>query len=166
MSRMPHALVGDRRGIAAVEFALVAPMLALLLGNVADFGLLIIGKSQLANGMAQATQYALLRGPSVSGASVQAMVRNGSSRAGLGGTVTATVTGPACYCVTGQPPALSAPPAALSGTYTCTGVCAVTGATPSPYVIITGSYTYQPIMPNYSGLISKVVSENVTAKLQ
>ncbi len=157
---------GDRRGVAAVEFAIVAPVLLLMLGGVTDFGLLMSGKSQLANGVAQGVQYALLVGPSVSSATVKSIVQTGSSRSGVQPAVSVTVTGPACYCVSGQPAALSTSSTALSPTYTCTGSCPGTTTSPQAFLVIQASYTYQPLMPLYSQLASPTVAETVTVKLQ
>jgi Flp pilus assembly protein TadG len=160
------SFIRDRRGVAAVEFAIVAPVLLLLLGGVTDFGLLMSGKSQLANGIAQGVQYALLAGPKVSAATVKSIVRDGSSRSGVKPAVSVTVTGPACYCVSGQPAALSTSSTALSATYTCTGSCPVTTTSPQAFLVIKASYTYQPLMPLYSHLASPMVAETVTVKLQ
>ncbi len=153
-----------QRGAAAVEFALVAPVLLLLLGGVTDFGGVMAAKSQLANGLAQGVQYALLVGPSVSGSTVQGIVRTGAANAGLGPTVLVTVTGPACFCPSGSPVVLSNTSTALSATYTCTGTCPVTS--PQAFMTVTASFTYSPLMPFYSGLASPTVSETVTVKLQ
>jgi Flp pilus assembly protein TadG len=156
----------DRRGVAAIEFALVAPVLLFFLGGITDFGLLTVGQSQLANGVAQAAQYALLQGPSVSAANVQTMVQSGSSRAGLSATVTAVISGPACYCVTGEPAALVTPSTALTGTFTCTGTCPTSEAAPGAFLTITASFIYQPLMPFYSKLASTTVPESATVRLQ
>jgi Flp pilus assembly protein TadG len=159
----------DRRGIAAVEFALIVPVLLLMLGGVADFGLLMVGKGQLANGLAQGAQYALLQGPSVSGTTVQTVVRSAAARSGVTGTVTVNVTGPACYCVTGKPAALTLPSTALSASHTCTGTsltCPSPAAAPGAFLIIKASYAYQPLMPLYSKITTTTVSETVTARLK
>ncbi len=157
---------GDQRGVAALEFALVAPVLLLLLGGVTDFGLIMSGKSQLANGVAQGVQYALLQGPGVSAANVKAMVQTGSSRSGLKASVTATITGPACYCVAGQPAALVTSSPALSASYACTGTCPSPAMAPGVFVTIAASYVYQPLMPFYSKLANTTVHETATARLQ
>jgi Flp pilus assembly protein TadG len=156
----------DRRGIAAVEFALVAPVLLMIFGGIADFGLLMVGKSQLSNGVDQGVQYALAVGPSVSGSAVKSLVQADAPLAGLVPAVTAIVTGPACYCTSGTPVALVTPSTALSASNTCTGTCANTGVAPGAYIIITATYFYQPIMPFYSDLSTTAVSETVTARLQ
>jgi Flp pilus assembly protein TadG len=171
MSGHGASWVGDRRGIAAVEFALVAPALLLMLGGVADFGLMLLGKGQLANGVAQGVQYALMQGPSVVGAgsattTVQSVVKSAAARSGVTGTVTVNVTGPACYCVSGQPAALQTPSWALSGTSTCTGTCTAPATGPGAFLTITASYAYQPLMPLYSELANTTVSETVTVRLQ
>ena len=163
MTRLSSPWVEDRRGLAAVEFALVAPVLLLILGGMIDFGLLMSGKSQLANGIAQGVQYALLQGPRVSASAVQAVVvRDGTSPSG----VTATVTGPACYCLSGSPVVLATSSTALSPSYSCTGTCPAPAALPSAFLIITASYVYQPIMPLYSKISNTTVSNTVTVRLQ
>jgi Flp pilus assembly protein TadG len=157
---------GHRRGVAAVEFAIIAPVLLMLLGGITDFGLVMFGKSQLANGLAQGVQYALLQGASVTAANITTAVQNGASRAGLAPTVTVTVTGPACYCVTGTPAALVTPSTALSGSSTCTGTCPTPEMAPGAFVTVAASFVYVPLMPFYSKLATTTVSETVTVRLQ
>jgi Flp pilus assembly protein TadG len=166
MNRPDAPWLTDQRGVAAIEFALIAPVLLFFLGGIVDFGLLTVGRSQLANGVAQATQYALLQGPSVTFANVQAMVLSGSARAGLTAVVTPGGSGPACYCVTGEPAALVTPSTALTGTFTCTGTCPTPQAAPGAVLTITGSFVYQPLMPFYSRLANTTVSESATVRLQ
>ena len=165
MNRRRTAWIGDRRGIAAIEFAIIAPILLLLLGGMIDFGLLMSGKSQLANGIAQGVQYALQQGASVSAATVLALVKNGVARSGVPTVVTASVTGPACYCLSGSPATLVSPSIALSATFTCTGTCPAS-AVPGAYLIITASYVYQPLLPLYSMLASTTVSDTMTVRLK
>jgi len=166
MTRPDPSWFTDRRGVAAIEFALIAPVLLLFLGGIVDFGLLTVGQSQLANGVAQAAQYALLQGPSVTAANVQAMVKSGSLRAGLNATVTPVISGPACYCVKGEPAALVTPSTPLTGTFTCTGTCPTPEAAPGAFLTITASFIYQPLMPFYSKLASTTVPESATVRLQ
>ncbi len=156
----------DRRGVAAVEFALVSPFLLILLGGAADFGLLVAGKSKLANGVAQGIQYALSTGPAVTVANLRAAVQGGVARSGVTETVTVSVTAPACYCVSGSPAALSSTSTPLSAANTCTGTCPTGATAPGAYVQVAATYIYQPLMPFYSGLASTTVSESVTARLQ
>lgn len=158
-------LGSDRRGVAAVEFALIAPMLLLLLGGVVDFGLIMSGRSKLANAVAQAVQTALLTGPSVTQATLRSVVQTGATNSGL--TPTVTVTGsPACYCVSGSPAALSSTSTALSAQNTCTGTCPTGSTGPAVYVVVAASYVYSPLMPLYSQLSSPVISQTGTVRLQ
>jgi Flp pilus assembly protein TadG len=158
--------VDDRRGVAALEFAIVAPVLLMLLAGITDFGLLRTAKSQMANGVAQGIAYALLQGPSVTAANLTSMVQTGSARAGLSNTVTVVVTGPACYCVTGFPAALATSTPALSASYTCTGTCTSPAVAPAPFVTVQASFVYQALLPFYSKLATPTVSETISVRLQ
>jgi len=75
MNTTGRTWIKDRRGVAAIEFAIVAPVLLMMLAGTADFGLIRTGKSQMANGVAQGIEYALLQGPSVTAANVISMVQ-------------------------------------------------------------------------------------------
>ncbi|MEA2741604.1 MAG: hypothetical protein QOH05_4911 [Acetobacteraceae bacterium] len=166
MNRPGASWCNDKRGVAAVEFAIVAPLMLIFLGGITDFGLLTASRSQLANGIAQGVQYALLQGPGATATIVSAMVRTGSTRAGLGPAVTVVVSGPACYCVTTTPALLVMPATALSATLTCPGTCPAPAAPPGTFVIITASYVYQSLMPYYSQLANPTISQTVTVRLQ
>ena len=165
MSGLGTLLRRDRRGLAALEFALVAPMLLLILGGIADFGLIMVGRSRLANGVAQAAQLALLSGAGVSATSITTNVQNGASRAGLTEAVTVTVTGPACYCVTGTPASLGTK-STLSANYTCTATCPASATGPGTFVTIAAKYTFQPLMPLSALLSSLTIGQTTTVRLQ
>jgi Flp pilus assembly protein TadG len=154
----------DRRGLAALEFGLIAPVLLVILGGIADLGLATVGRSQLANGLAQGVQLALATGPGISAASLRSFVQSGAARAGLTEPVTVTVSGPACYCVSGSPAAIGTG-SPLSVTNTCTGICAAPASGPGTFVVITATYTYQPIMPLYGMVTGTTVSQTATARL-
>jgi Flp pilus assembly protein TadG len=168
MNTTGRTRIEDRRGVAAIEFAIVAPVLLMVLAGTADFGLIRFGKSQMANGVAQGIEYALLQGPSVTAANVISMVQAGATRAGLANSVTVVVTGPACYCVTTAsfPAALVTPSTALSGTYTCTNTCTSPAVAPAPFMTVRASYVYQPLLPFYSQLASPTVAETIMVRLK
>jgi Flp pilus assembly protein TadG len=155
----------DRRGLAAFEFALVAPILLIIVGGITDFGLIMVGRSRLANGVAQGTQLALLTGVGVTASAITTNVQGGANRAGLAETVTVTVTGPACYCPTGFPVTLGSK-SALSADNICTGSCPGSASGPGAFVTIAAEYTYQPLMPLYSLLSSPTVAQTTTVRLQ
>jgi Flp pilus assembly protein TadG len=66
-SRRPRALWarlrGEDRGIAAVELALIAPILALIIIAIVDFGMAFTRQMTLANGVRAGVQYAMVRRP-------------------------------------------------------------------------------------------------------
>lgn len=153
MNRLARLWRHTKRGSAALEFAIACPVMLGFFGGVVDYGLAIWDKSMLANAVAQGAYYAYVTGTTVTGTSVQSLVQQGS---GLS-NVTAHVTGPACYCITGSPLALAAA--------TCNSTCADT-TTAGYYVAITASYTYQSILPLYSKLNNPTLTEQATVRLK
>jgi Flp pilus assembly protein TadG len=142
-----------RHGTAAIEFAIACPVMLLFFGGLVDFGLALWAKSTLANAVAQGAYYAYVTGTSVTSTNVQTLVQNSS---GLS-NVTATITGPACYCITGTPLALAAA--------TCNTTCADT-TTSGYYVKIKANYTYQSILPVYSHLNNPTLVESAIVRLK
>jgi Flp pilus assembly protein TadG len=147
-------LLFDRRAVAAIEFALLCPMLLMCVGGLADFGLALADRSRLANAVAQAAQYGYLNPSTVTVSAIQTLVTAGAS---LPGT-TVNVTGPGYYCVTA-----SAPP--VLATATATSTC-LDGTSSGYYVQISATYIYAPLMPGYSKLGSTNLIESVTARIQ
>ncbi|MFC3068851.1 TadE/TadG family type IV pilus assembly protein [Phenylobacterium soli] len=124
--RQARTLLGDRRGAAAVEFALVAPILLLLMAGLVD-GSRLIAASMQVNSAAQAgADFAL---------------RNGWNQAGTAAAVSAAASG------------LDAPGVALSqGCVANATLTAAAGATcpdgraPGRYVTVTASAPYRSVM--------------------
>jgi Flp pilus assembly pilin Flp len=56
-------LRGEDQGIAAVELALIAPVLALIIVAIVDFGMAFTRQMTLANGVRAGVQYAMVRRP-------------------------------------------------------------------------------------------------------
>lgn len=144
------------RGVAAVEFAVAAPVMLFFLGGIVDFGMIYYGQSRVSAGVAAGAQYAILTGATVTQSNIQTLVQNAAGLSNL--TVTVTGLSPtACYCVSGTPPATVAA--------TCGTNCA-NGAAAGTYAFITATYAYQPIMPAYSRLSSPQVVEAATVQVQ
>jgi Flp pilus assembly protein TadG len=148
-------LATDQRGVAAVEFALTGTLMFAMLGAVVDFGLAIGAKGRLANAVADGIQYAVLNASNgVTTGQIQTIVQNSS----LLPHVTATVTGPACYCVTGSTPSLTAA--------VCGANCA-DGTTAGSYVSISATYPYTAFMPAFSTLAgTTTLTEAATVRIQ
>ena len=146
-------VVRDARGLAGIEFAIVLPVLMLLLGGVADFALAFWSKGVLASSVAQGAQYAFLIGPKVSASSIQNII---GKRLTLPPADVA-VTGPSCLCVSGVP--------ATAVAMRCEQKCS-DGTQPGTYLTISAQFTYVPILPFYSGLASTRLVEAATVRLK
>jgi Flp pilus assembly protein TadG len=142
-----------RRGSAAIEFAIACPVMLIFFGGLVDFGLALWDKSTLANAVAQGAYYAYVTGTNVASTNVQTLVQNSTSLNG----VHATVTGPACYCITGTPLALVAA--------TCNTACSDT-TTSGYFVKIVANYTYPSILPVYSHLNNPTLTESTIVRLK
>lgn len=141
------------RGTAALEFALVCPVLLLTLGGLSDYALLIWTKNRLADSVAQAAQYAFITGISVTPANITSVVQKAASLA------SAVVATPilACYCVA----AVGSP----APQQTCGQPCP-DQSTPGIYISISATYQYQPLMPLLSAMTGPQVSESAFVRLQ
>jgi Flp pilus assembly protein TadG len=162
---------GWRDGTAAVELALISPLLLTLFAGIVDFGRMYHDKIELASAVAAAGQYALVNASSINsgaGATLAAtlggIVANSNGNAWAGATVTvnagatSTVTNgtatpggtPAnmnsCWCPTGGPANWAWGTAATCGT-----VCAG-GTLAGKFVAITGTRSFIAIFGAY-GLI-------------
>lgn len=157
------AFRNHRRAVAAVEFALIVPFLAIVLAVATDYGFKEWSRSCLINAVAQGAYYAFLTGPNVSVAAVQTLVQDATSLTGVAvNKRPSPVVG--CYCPSGTPATIGTTP--LSTTFPCTTPCNDgTGTTAAPYLVITATYTPIAIIPYYSGL-SGSISETATVRLQ
>jgi Flp pilus assembly protein TadG len=126
--RLPRRL-RDRRGVAAVEFALLAPILITLLASVVDLGLAIERSIRLETSAQAGAQYILRFPNDTDGAATAA-----EAAAGSGATATATPLPCQCPAADGTNGAEVA----------CNGTCA-TGMARYVRVSVTRSYT--PIFP-------------------
>ena len=87
-SAAPKRIAGaDRRqrqrGTAALEFALVAPLLLLLIGGVANYGWAMWSAGALSNAVSQGAYYSFLNGTKVSAASIESFVQSASGLSGV-----------------------------------------------------------------------------------
>ena len=150
------------RGTAALELAIVAPVLLGILGGLADFGMAFRLKSELAAGVDAGAVYAFVQEQQVLGTS---LVLSGSSVAsavsaipGLSGATVTVSQMPGSYCVTAS--GTGATLQAVSSGSTCTD-----GSVPGTYVTISASLPFHPLMPFYSTLGAMTVSASVSMRL-
>jgi Flp pilus assembly protein TadG len=138
----------DRKGSAAVEFAMVLPILLTCLAILADFGLASEAKGSLAAATAAGAQYASAIGPDVTPAAIVSVVRGQLA-------ATVTVMGPECGCVS----------AATMIPEQCQATCP-NGTRPGTYVTIAARRRYTPILPLYSRLAPLDMTDMARVRLK
>lgn len=153
MSALALSLRLGRRGVAAVEFALVVPLVLMLFGGATDIGLAVWTRGILSNAVSAGAYYAFLTGPSVAPSAITTLVENASPLSG----VSASATEPDTYCASGSPATLTATPQSD----TCSD-----GTKPGTYTMISASYAMIPMLPAFTGLGPTQLQESVTVRLQ
>jgi Flp pilus assembly protein TadG len=152
-----------RNGTAAVEFALILPILLAIVGGLIDFGFAFSAQCELAAAVTAGSQYAFSEGQLTQTAQaqdVQSKVKNALALAGA----TVTVAGPTLYCVSRN--TASTPPTTTFSTQTMTaGENCPSGNLPGTYMTITATYTYVPIMPIYSQFAGATLQETAYVRL-
>lgn len=166
----------DERGTSAVEFALVAPVFALLVAGTIDLGGALYTKFRLAGAVSAAANYALVNQANVSstGGSTLAsslasilsssstgkqtagaiIVNNGPTAALSSGSVTTAGTAAnadSCYC-----PSLVAGAVVWGSAVSCSGTCP-NGAAAGKYVSIVATQNYTPVFSNYGVVLNGAV---------
>lgn len=152
-------------GVAATEFAIVAPALLTVLAGLADFGLAFGKSAQIEQAVAAGATYAFAAqqeigvGGIISASAVQAVVQ---ASLNLSPAPTVTITGPQPGC-TSTNNAASPPVTTLtSGAY---GQPCPNGNPVGTYIVISVQYTYQPLMPSYSMMATTTLSATSTVRL-
>ena len=143
---------GDgRSGIAAIEFAIVSPMLVLLFICTADLSLGIYRKMQVQNAAQSGAAYAMLYG--FAQTSISSAVAN--------------ATGYSSVAATPQPSEFCGCPSASSGvtSISCTSTCP-NGSTPGTYVTVSAQATYQTILSYPMMPTSFTFNAHSTVRLQ
>jgi len=182
-----RAFAGDRRGVAAVEFALVTPIFCLLLAGIVDLGGALYTKFKLDAAVTAGANFAQVNAGNVNSTNGQTLANNvativetsqGSSWADDGVIVnngpTATVSGGAstpsgtatnadvCYCPTGTPGAFT-----WGSPATCGNACPGTNTGyAGKFVTITASHAYTPIFSTYGIVRNDTISASAAVQVQ
>ncbi|TSE02510.1 pilus assembly protein [Mesorhizobium intechi] len=170
----------QKAGVSAVEFALVSPVLLVILAGTVDIGGSLKAKFELSSAVSAGSNYALLNGDKVNstgggalagniatvvtsglsgnGGSIQVVINNGAALAYNATTSTATQSGTAsnadlCYCPG------NAGTVAWSAPATCGSVCGA-GGLAGKFVTVTASKPYTPLFGGF-GIVS---NGNITVK--
>ncbi|AID29349.2 pilus assembly protein [Mesorhizobium loti] len=170
----------QKAGVSAVEFALVSPVLLVILAGTVDIGGSLKAKFELSSALSAGSNYALLNGDKVNstgggalagniatvvtsglsgnGGSIQVVINNGAALAYNATTSTATQSGTAanadlCYCPG------SSGAVAWSTPMACGSICSG-GGIAGKFVTITASKPYTPLFGGF-GIVS---NGNITVK--
>jgi len=119
------------RGMAAIEFSIVAPLMVLMLVGTVDAGSAIYRKMQVQAGVHAGTRYAMVNGFNATGITTAITSASNSS-------LVSASPAPQQFCGC---PSMSGI-ATISCTSTCTG-----GATPGSYVTVSAQATYNTLFP-------------------
>jgi Flp pilus assembly protein TadG len=165
--RLPTLLfqLANRDGAAAVEFALLAPLLALILAGAVDFGGVVFQRFNLDNSVSSASNFAMNGKASVNGTSGATLastlgtiltsagttggsvvVNNGPSLTitnGSASTPANSTNANSCYC-----PARSGSTITWGSAAACGSTCG-TGGKAGKFVVISASRSYTPLFSNY-----------------
>jgi Flp pilus assembly protein TadG len=185
--RRGRGLAGDNRGIASVEFAMLAPMFCLLLAGVVDLGGALFTKFKLDAAVTAGANFAQVNATNVSSANGQTLASNiatvvetsqGAAWAndavvvndGPSTTVTsgsASNSGTAsnadlCYCPSGTPGSFTWGSSTSCGT-ACPG--SNTGFA-GKFVTITASETYTPIFSSYGIVQNDTINASAAVQVQ
>jgi len=187
MSRQPRRgpLFRRREATAAVELALISPMLLILFAGIVDFGRAYRAEIKLSSAVAAAAEYALVNAANINSANAASMaatiggiVANSNGAAWAGATVTvndgatnvvvggvATPSGVAanadsCWCPTGGAASWVWGSAATCGT-ACAG-----GTLAGKFVTISGTRAFVPVFSHYGLIGSKTLRQSTIVQSQ
>jgi Flp pilus assembly pilin Flp len=162
-------LFRSRHGSTALEFSVIAPVIAIVFAGTADIGAVLLKQFQLDNTLSSAANYALILQASVSAANGAALaaslativsgsgtsvyadslvvVNNGPRRQVVGGVATPPTSTASnadlCYCPTGTAAFVWGAPV------TCGNICSGTGLRAGKFVQIQASRAHTPLFSNY-----------------
>jgi Flp pilus assembly protein TadG len=143
-------LLADRKGVTAVEFAIVAPVLVIVCVGIIDMGLAIYTDMQVKNAAQTGAQYAVANGYHPDDIAAQA--KAGSTLGSL-----SMSPAPAQFC--------GCPGATGVSSTSCSAVCA-DGSSPGTFVTVSAQASYSTLVP-YPGLPSSFqFNESSTVRLQ
>jgi len=175
----------DRRGAAAVEFALIAPIFCILFAAAVDFGGVLHTQLKLDAAVAAGANYAQVNAANVSAANGAALagniasivrtsdgaayadglvvVNNGPGVTISGGTASPGGTpGPAdaCYCPTGSGTAFA------WGSATPCGAACPGGGVAGKFVTITVTRLYNPVFSGYGMVADHTIRASAAVETQ
>lgn len=175
----------DRSGAAAAEFAMVAPVFALIFAGMIDVGFVLYTKFGLNGSVSAAANYALINSSNVSStggttlasnlasivasghasnwANASVVVNNGPSASISGGTVTTGGTAAnadSCYCPTGTSGTIS-----WGSATTCGATCS-NGSVAGKFIVVTANRAFSPMFASYGIVSNGTISASTVVQTQ
>jgi Flp pilus assembly protein TadG len=175
----------DRSGIAAIEFALILPIVALVVAASVDFGAILFTKFKLDESVSSATNYAMVNGGAVNStngpalastlanlvagsrgsgwADSSVMINAGPSASVTGGSLTTSGSGSqadSCYCPTG-----SAASVTWGSSQTCGASCPG-GGFAGKFVQVSANRTYTPLFSGFGLVASHTITASSLVQVQ
>lgn len=172
-------------GVAAIEFAFIVPIFAILFTGVVDISQMLYAYYQLDQAVAAGSQYAVLNAANVTSttgaalaSSIATVVENANGTAWTDDTIvvndgptvtvtngTAAASGTAAnadnyYCLTGSQNSWS------WGTGYSTQTNCSGGGTAGKYVTITASYNYVPLVAIYQVFTNTTLNQSAAVRVQ
>ena len=170
----------DRRGVAAVEFALIAPILLLILVAMVDFGLVLYVRFTLNDNLSASSNYAIVSASNVSSSGgsglatsmvsiipstvdMTVVVNNGPTVTRTSGTSVSSGTASnadSCYC-----PTVSGTTVTWGSAVTCGGSCG-SSTYAGKFVAVTASVSHTPLFGNYGFVQNGMVTAFTIVQVQ
>ena len=128
------ALRRDRRGIAAVEFAIIVPMLLIMTVGMADFGLGIYAYMQTQNASQAGADYALIHLSAFNKDAIKTAITNATSLSGVSAS-----PDPQRFC--------GCPGSGGITQIDCSNPVCLAGSSAGCYIKSSAAYTYNTVLP-------------------
>ena len=129
-----NTLRRDRHGIAAVEFAIIVPMLLIMTVGMADFGLGIYAYMQTQNASQAGADYALIHLSAFNKDAIKTAITNATSLSGVSAS-----PDPQRFC--------GCPGSGGVTQIDCANPVCSAGSSAGCYIKSSASYTYNPVLP-------------------
>lgn len=184
--RPRRSFFGDEHGVAAIEFAFVAPMFCLLLVGAIDLGGALFVQFKLDSAVTAGANFAQVNASNVSSTNGQTLanniativetsqgsgwandvvvVNNGPSTTVASGSATTSGTASnadACYCPSGTAGSFT-----WGASSTCGASCGAGAGYAGKFVTITANRTYTPIFSNYGVVKNDTITASVVVQVQ
>ena len=186
-----YAIIGDRRGSAVVEFAMLTPVLCMIFAGLFDLGNLVYTRERLSDAVNTAANYALVQAAAVnstSGVQLASDLARITSTAGGSSWADSAVSvnnGPAASGVVTSPTVVPVPTAsgtpANADSYYCPtastpltwgnavasrGTACASGGIGGKFVTIKASRRFVPLFTGYGYVANGIVSQSTVVQVQ